>query len=167
MDEVDEVYCTGATGFIKDRDNYNTEDVTVATLKFKSGAVGVYRMSCHMITKDSSPFGKIVLSTREKCAIISPVSDITICGEIGPDYHPSQVKSYKLMNGGVEPSRGEPITYVKEYDHSLKCDRTFVEAVISGDGSKIMNTYAESFKSLALAYKKSLDTGLPVKVEQE
>lgn len=167
--EVDEVYCTGATGFVKDWDNYNTEDVTVATLKFKNGAVGVYRIGSYMITKDSRPFGKMVLSAREKCAIISPVSDITICGEIGPDYDPTQVKSYRLMNGGVEPSRGEPIRYEKEFDHSLKCDRTFVEAVISGDGSKIINTYAESFKSLALALacRKSLDTGLPVKVEQK
>lgn len=171
MGEVDEVFCYGAKGFVdkSDWEGYDVEDVTSVVLKFKSGAVGNYRIGSYMITRDSWPAGKMILSAREKRAEIAPVSSIAIYGEKPADYDPTQIKSYKLLNGGVEPSRGEPIVYEKQYDHSLKCDRTFVEAVISGDGSKIRNTYAESFKSLALvlACRKSLDTGMPVKVERE
>lgn len=171
MGEVDEVFCYGAKGFVdkSDWEGYDVEDVTNVVLKFKSGAVGNYRIGSYMITRDSWPAGKMVLSAREKRAEIAPVSSIAIYGEKPADYDPTQIKSYKLLNGGVEPSRGEPTVYEKQRDHSLMCDRTFVEAVISGDGSKIRNTYAESFKSLALALacRKSLDTGLPVKVEQE
>ena len=167
--EVDEVFCYGANGFVGDWDNYDTEDATVAVLKFKNGALGNYRMGSYPITKDSWQHGKMVLSARTKRADIAPVSSIEIFGEEAPDYDATVVKSYKLLNGGVEPSRGEPVFYEKQRNHSLTCDRTFVEAVISGDGSKIRNTYAESFKSLALALacRKSLDTGMPVKVEQE
>ena len=46
------------------------------------------------------------------------------------------------------------------------CDREFVNAVISGDGSKIRSSYADGAKSLALclACNESMETGLPVKV---
>ena len=54
-----------------------------------------------------------------------------------------------------------------ETNESLICDRTFIEAVISGDGSNIRSSYRDGVNSLAfaLACNKSMETGAPVKVE--
>ena len=48
----------------------------------------------------------------------------------------------------------------------MACDRTFVEAVLTGDASRIRSPYADAVKSLAftLACNESMDTGLPVRV---
>ena len=48
----------------------------------------------------------------------------------------------------------------------MLCDRAFVEAVVSGDGSKIRSDYEDGLKSLefALACNESMDTGCPVKI---
>ena len=51
-------------------------------------------------------------------------------------------------------------------DFGMLCDRTFIDAVITGDGSKIRSPYADAYKTVmfALACNKSMETGLPVKV---
>ncbi|MFR5072339.1 MAG: hypothetical protein ACLTDS_09510 [Bianqueaceae bacterium] len=56
--------------------------------------------------------------------------------------------------------------YRQEGDSGLLCDRTFIDAVLSGDPSKIRSPYEDAVRSLAftLACNESLDTGLPVKV---
>ena len=48
----------------------------------------------------------------------------------------------------------------------LTCDRTFVDAVLSGDASQIRSPYADAIKSLAftMACNESMATGLPVKL---
>jgi hypothetical protein len=53
-----------------------------------------------------------------------------------------------------------------EVDFGLLCDRTFVDAAISGDPSKIRSPYADAYKSVAftLACNRSMETGLPEKV---
>ncbi|MBQ7334529.1 MAG: gfo/Idh/MocA family oxidoreductase, partial [Clostridia bacterium] len=61
------------------------------------------------------------------------------------------------------------VSYKNEGDAGLPCDRTFIEAVITGDPSKIRSSYRDAFKSVSftLACNKSMETGLPVKVELE
>jgi len=76
--------------------------------------------------------------------------------------------------GGVVAGDGMQVTAAGETgivvettnNCGLECDRTFIDAVISGDGSKIRSTYADAWKSTAfcLACTESMDTGLPVKV---
>ena len=46
-------------------------------------------------------------------------------------------------------------------------DRTFLDAVLSGDASKVRSPYADAYKSVAftIACNKSMETGMPVKVE--
>jgi len=52
-------------------------------------------------------------------------------------------------------------------DAGTMCDRTFIDAVISGDGSKIRSPYGEAISTLAavLAANESIKTGQPVKVD--
>ncbi len=58
------------------------------------------------------------------------------------------------------------ITYKQEGDAGLLCDRAFIDAVITGDASKIRSPYEDAVKSLefTLACNRSMETGLPVKI---
>ncbi|MBP3292382.1 MAG: gfo/Idh/MocA family oxidoreductase, partial [Clostridia bacterium] len=64
---------------------------------------------------------------------------------------------------------GDCIVYHQDGDAGVLCDRTFIEAVINGDGSKIRSPYADAFKSVSftMACNESMATGKPVKVELE
>ena len=48
----------------------------------------------------------------------------------------------------------------------MLCDHTFIEAVITGDASKIRSPYEDAVKSVlfTLACNESMETGKPVKV---
>lgn len=51
-------------------------------------------------------------------------------------------------------------------DAGLACDQTFIEAVKTGDASKIRSSYEDAARSLevTLAANKSLETGKPIKI---
>ena len=51
-------------------------------------------------------------------------------------------------------------------DFGYICDRTFVDAVLTGDGSKIRSPYSDAMKTVAfcLACNESMETGMPVKL---
>jgi hypothetical protein len=53
-------------------------------------------------------------------------------------------------------------------DFGTLCDKTFIDAVISGDPSKIRSPYADAVKTLAfvLACNESMETGQAVKVKE-
>ena len=58
------------------------------------------------------------------------------------------------------------IKYATTVDTGTVSDRTFVDAVITGNPSKIRSPYSDAVKTLAfvLACNESMATGLPVKV---
>lgn len=59
------------------------------------------------------------------------------------------------------------VRFGSSVDFGTMCDRTFIDAVISGDGSKIRSPYTDAVKTLAtvLACNESMRTGMPVKVD--
>ena len=54
-----------------------------------------------------------------------------------------------------------------DVDFGTLCDRTFVDAVLTGDPSKIRSPYQDAIKSVltTLAANRSMETGLPVEVD--
>ena len=58
------------------------------------------------------------------------------------------------------------VTVESREDFGLACDRTFLDAVFTGDPSRIRSPYADAYKSVAfaMACNESMETGLPVKV---
>ena len=71
-------------------------------------------------------------------------------------------------DGALGKASDEKETIKHSGDSGIICDRTFLEAVISGDPSKIKSPYEDACKTLAfvLAFNESIETGLPVKVRK-
>ena len=76
---------------------------------------------------------------------------------------------FVIKGDGALGAAGGSIVYREEGDAGILCDRTFIEAVISGDGSGVRSPYRDAFKSVAftMACNESMATGKPVKVELE
>ena len=58
----------------------------------------------------------------------------------------------------------QAVEYKPEGDCGMLCDHTFIEAVITGDASKIRSPYEDAVKSVlfTLACNESMETGKPV-----
>ena len=90
-------------------------------------------------------------------------------GRDGKKYEPGE----ELKSGGegrVCLINGQPKSVAKIYkpetDCGMLCDHTFIEAVQTGDPSKIKSPYEDAVKSVlfTLACNESMETGKPVKV---
>ncbi len=139
--EVGQVSAEGRVGLMTDVPDYNIEDASAVTLKFKNGLLGTIFSACFISTG-----GKTGLDIWCKDAHIwyqeRTLIRITEKGKPAPE----ETRVANLF--GVEE------------------DRAFIHAVQSGDTSKIRSTYADAVKSLAvsLAATKAMATGKVVKV---
>jgi len=166
FDEPVEVFTYGTRGFVTEVPDYDTDDLSTTVVKFRSGALGVISTGDYA-TKGASFDSKIVFSTRDKRCEHKIIGSTLIYGD-----KPAEQKTDGFVvsgDGGLGAGGNEVIEYKFAKDAGIECDRTFIEAVISGDGSKIRSPYADAFKSVAftLACNKSMETGAPVKVELE
>jgi len=137
--EVVKVYASAQTGLMKEVPNYDIEDATAVNVEFESGLMGVIFSACF-------------LSTNGRCGMDGWGRDFA--------FEYKERGSLKLF----EPGRIVE-TQVKN-DYAFLCDRTFIEAVATGDRSKIRSDYLDAVRSLSisLAANKSVATGKPVKV---
>lgn len=165
MGEPDEVFSYNTRGFVKGVTDYNTDDCSVTVVKFKNGAVGTITSGCYSTGGDSFD-SKIVFSSRDCRAELKILDKLTLTGW-GTNMRKEEKAA--LRESGKLETVGERTLELKDAsaNESLLCDKTFIEAVISGDGSNIRSTYSDAVSSLAfaLACNKSMDTGTPVKVE--
>ena len=164
-----EVFSYNGRGFIKDEEwpGYDTDDLSTTVVKFANGALGVITTGCYA-TSGNSFDSKIIFSTRDKRMEHRILGDTVIYGEEPPKAEEAS-EGFIVKGDGALTAAGGALTYKPQCDAGVLCDRTFIEAVISGDGSKIRSSYRDAFKSVAftLACNKSMETGLPVKVELE
>ena len=164
-----EVFSYNARGFITEEEwpGYDTDDLSVTTCKFANGALCVISTGCYA-TSGNSFDSKIIFSTRDKRMEHKILGSTLIYGEEAPKEDAGN-GGFIVKGDGALAAAGGALEYRDTHDAGLLCDRTFIEAVITGDGSKIRSTYRDAFKSVAftLACNKSMETGLPVKVELE
>jgi len=162
-----EVFTYNARGVITEEEcpGYDTDDLSVTACKFENGALCVISTGCYATTGNSFD-SKITFSTRDKRMEHRILDKTMIYGET-PAASDNSKDGFVIKGDGALSAGGNAIVYNNEGDAGILCDRTFIEAVISGDGSKIRSTYREAFKSVSftLACNKSMETGMPVKVE--
>lgn len=77
-----------------------------------------------------------------------------------------RIFGYHRGDGTQRKSDNEVGVTESREDFGLACDRTFLDAVLTGDPSRIRSPYADAYKSVAsaMACNESMETGLPVKV---
>jgi len=141
--EVAEVHAYPAKGLNRGTaPNYTMEDASVVNLKFRGGAVGNLWASC------SSNGGEGGVS-------------LTIYGLRTTALFTKWEHNLKLlqMDKWHEDYPGEPNIFEVE-------DNAFIDAVRTGDASKILCPYSDGLKTLevTLAANTSMETGQPVKI---
>ncbi len=167
MGEPETVFTFGTTGFVKNGPaNYKTDDLTTTVVKFKSGVLASISTGCYA-TGGNCFDSKVTFSTKDKRADLRILDKFEVFGE-KPDTEEKKEGGFVISNdGGVASASGDSIIYREEGDAGLLCDRTFIEGVIAGDGSKVRSPYEDAVKSLAfvLACNQSMETGLPVNID--
>ena len=136
-------------------------------MKFKNGTIGTISTGDYA-TSGNSFDSKIIFSSRDKRAELKILGTFEVFGE-KPAEPEGENGGFVIKGDGALGKAGGSIVYQEEGDAGILCDRTFIEAVISGDGSKVRSPYRDAFKSVAftMACNESMATGKPVKVELE
>ena len=166
--EPEYVYSLGTRGFITNGewDGYDTEDASTTAIRFKSGITGHITTGCYALTGAAFD-SKITFSSRD-CRMDHRILGTT---DIYGVKEEEEVKiDTQVVKGDGNMARSENegfIRYRANDDAGMICDRTFIDAVITGDPSKIRSPYADALKSVAftLAVNESMDTGVPVRID--
>ncbi len=158
--EPDTVFSMGANGLIKEP-QLQTEDTSSTIVRFQSGVVATISTGCYA-TSGAAFDSKVTFSGRDCRADLYILDNFTVYGDAAVTSN-----SFVTQGDGTFSRDGASVVkYKEEGDAGVLCDRTFVDAVISGDGSAIRSPYSDAMKSVAfgLAANESMDTGKAVKV---
>ncbi len=165
--EPETVFSMNATGLIENPpEGYDTDDLSVTTVRFKNGALGTIATGCYSKGGDSFD-SKIVFSAKDARAELKILGTLKLYGvkpvEASEDEGGFVVKG----DGALSKGSNEAIIYKHEGDAGVLSDRTFIEAVINNDPSKLRTSYTDACRSLAftLACNISMETGRPVDVD--
>jgi len=137
LGEPASVYCAGGRGIIE-KDGYDLHDYSSAVITMQSGAVATIFSGCYR-GGGSPGFPNGMNIHCSDCAI-----------------------RYYLRDRVTFDSRAENITYWKRgEDWQTVMNRTFINAVRTGDASAILSPYEDAMKTLrlCLACNESLATG--------
>lgn len=147
--EVVEVFAQAARGFNQKLpniiQNYDIDDAMVVSLKFESGGVGNL-MSCCAAQGGGGGVFLNLWGSRHTARFTEWAHHVTI--------HRAGEKGTEEIRGDID-------------DIFPTEDRVFIDAVKSGDRTKIKCTHADGVRTtlLALAANESLETGKPVPVQ--
>lgn len=160
--EPETVFTMASRGYNTGIENYDTDDLTVTVVRFKNGTLATIATGCY--AKSGNCFdSKVVFSSPDKRGEMKLLSKFEIFGDV-----PKENADGFLISGdgGLSAASSDGIVYKNDVDAGIICDRTFLEAVINNDGSKILSPYADGLKSLAfaLACNKSADLNAPVNI---
>lgn len=132
------VFVSGARGLVS-REGYDLHDYTAAVVTMKSGVIATMHTGCYR--HDAPDYG----------------NGLQIHGE-DFDLH------YYLRNHIIYNTQHESLRIDRVEDAGVTEDRTFINAVKSGDPSALRSPYADACKTLelVLACNRSLELGAPV-----
>lgn len=155
MGEPAEVFTLGARGFVKGIENYDTDDLSTTVVRFKSGALGSLSTGCYAETGEAFD-SKIIFSAPDARLEHYILDKVRIFGA-----RPEDADNGLIFKGdGTMAAAGEGLVIKAGNDAGVLCDRTFVDAVLTGDGSKIRSPYADAVRTLefVLACNESMAT---------
>jgi predicted dehydrogenase len=141
LGDAETVCARASAGAMGDVEGYDVDDASVALLEFSSGAVGHVVSSC-VLTDGGEKEVSIRLDGRSFTVRLEP--DTLRVSDGGE----SRTQEFSLPRGGWMG----------------RADRAFIQAVRTGDASRICSSYASGVRTLALtlAVNRSIETGEPV-----
>ncbi len=159
-----EVFSMAARGFVTDVVNYDTDDLSTTAVRFECGALGSLSTGCY--AKSGEAFDSRITFSARDCRldhyILSKVNIYGVKDE-------GDTKNGLAFQGdGTMQASGGAVTIREEGGYGgVRCDRTFVDAVLSGDPSQIRSPYADAVRTMefVMACNRSIETGCPVRVE--
>ncbi|MFC1718937.1 Gfo/Idh/MocA family protein [Candidatus Poribacteria bacterium] len=139
--EVKTVHAVQRKGLVPDAD-YDVEEASAVSMEFESGVFGVMFSACFI-----------------KAGMRRSGLDI-FCDDGSLEYH--------LRKSLVLSTAEGTQTWEVKSNCTIDMDSTFVEAVRTGDGSKILSPYPDAVKSaeLSIAANESLETGKVIDLSQ-
>ncbi|MDR2135189.1 MAG: Gfo/Idh/MocA family oxidoreductase [Treponema sp.] len=160
------VYSVAGRGWISQEEcpGYFTDDLSTTLVTFKNGVTATMMTGCYAknaVSWDS----KMTFGARDSRMDYVLCSSVTVYREGGKAAAAGKSASVIKGDGVQDRDTGEHAEVTKSaVDFGLLCDRTFVDAALSGDPSKIRSPYGDAYKSVAftLACNRSMTTGLPV-----
>lgn len=166
LGEPEEVFTMATRGFVKGVEGYDTDDLTSTVVRFKSGTLATISTGCYAET-GACYDGKIIFSAANARLEHYIIHKINIFGETEEEALPDSGLVVK-GDGSMKADSTGAITVNDDQTAGIRCDRTFVDAVLSGDASKIKSPYRDALRSVAftLACNESIVQGKPVKVRQ-
>jgi len=158
-----EVYTIGATGFVSGYKNYNTDDMTVTSVRFASGALAALSTGC-FATDGSASDNKITFTARDS-RLDHYIIDKAVIYGAAPKATEETV-DIVVKGDGAMRSTADGIVIKDDGLAGVRCDRTFVDAVLTGDASKIRSPYADALRSVefTLACNLSQEISSPVEL---
>ncbi len=142
--EPQSVYATCSRGIVapfeKDGIAYDTDDHSTCVIQFSNNVTATLFSGCYC----DRGF--------ERNGLTIIMNDMTI--------------EYRLRQSSTFITDGETREIRTRVDQGMTLDRTFMDAVKSGDGSKIRSPYADAVKTLRLVFaaNESMDTGKAVQL---
>ena len=165
LGEPETVFSMAGRGYVTDVEGYDTDDLSVAVVKFKNGTLAPIATGCY--ATDAAVFdSKTTFSAPDAHADMYLLNKLDV---FSAEVKKEEVGDLIVKGDGALGKASENKEQIKHSgDSGIICDRTFLEAVISGDPSKIKSPYEDACKTLAfvLAFNESIETGLPVKVKE-
>ncbi len=166
--EVESVYSVRRKGYINDPQfpKYDNDDISLSIFNFKNGISCSFMCGCYSL-KGHSWESKMTLGGKSSRLDYELCTKAIIYGESDE----TQIDDSKEVVKGDGTQRNienaKTIVVNNDNDFGLICDETFIKAVINNDPSAIRSSYRVALPTLAagLAANKSMETGLPVKVE--
>ena len=140
FDEPEMVYTMGTRGFVNEIEDYNTDDLSTTVVRFRNGALAAISTGCYATSGDSFE-SKIVFSARDARAELRILSDLKLYGyedEVTADEEESEGFVEK-GDGAMSASSTDGSVYKQDGDTGILCDRTFNDAALTEEGSKIQS----------------------------
>lgn len=169
--DIESVYAVATRGFVKDSEwpGYDTDDASTSVFKFKSGITATMITGCYSLN-GASWDSKMTFGSRSSRLDYHLCSHINIYGISEQDIA-EEVAGTVTGDGTQKRNENEQGIKIRTTgDFETRCDRAFIDAVISGDPEdikKIKSPYADAVKTLAivLGANESMKTGKAIKID--
>ena len=166
LGEPASVYSVARRGVIdpKDWPGYDTDDMSGTMIVFQNGVVCDMLTGCYSLA-GASWDSKLVFGGLTNRMDYYLASHVDIYGQPAAAEGDDTLGVVK-GDGTQRKDENEAVKIPSTVDFGVLCDKTFVDAAVSGDGSMIRSPYGDAVKTLAfvLACNESMATGLPVKL---